>query len=297
MDKRPIGVFDSGVGGLTVLNECLVAMPHEDFVYLGDSARCPYGPRALSDIRRFALELGRYLEHAGVKLIVVACNSASAASATLLARKLGIPVVGVLDGDVRAAARATRNRRIGVLATEATIESRRHALGLEAFAPGATVVSVACPRLVPLIEACAPAIELESAVVEYAGELADASVDTAILGCIHYPLIRPMFQRALGEGTALSSPGEETATEIGAMLAELGLENRRGRRGTCTFMTTGSADEFRAAARRFLHLPLGDVQRVTLERRSRWPLRREGEFRDGHAIPPWRGSAVSAADA
>jgi glutamate racemase len=134
MDERPIGVFDSGVGGLTVLHECLVTLPHEDFLYLGDGARCPYGPRPRDEIRRFAHEIASYLEDAGVKLIVAACNSATAAALPQLQEKLQVPVIGVLAPEAHAAVQATRNRRIGILATEATVASGRyeeavHALG------------------------------------------------------------------------------------------------------------------------------------------------------------------------
>ncbi len=127
MDPRPIGIFDSGAGGLTVLHECLVTMPHEDFLYLGDSARCPYGPRPAEEIRRFALEIASYLERQDVKLIVAACNAATSAALPLLQERLTIPVVGVLAPEAHAAVQATRNRRIGVLATEATVRSGRYA--------------------------------------------------------------------------------------------------------------------------------------------------------------------------
>src|SRR5919106_2583888 len=152
MDGRPIGVFDSGMGGLTVLHECLVTLPHEDFVYLGDGARLPYGPRPLEEIRRFAGEIAGYLERQGVKLIVAACNSATAAALPDLQRRLSVPVIGVLAPEAHAAVLATRNRRIGLLATEATVARRRYAELVHALDAGVELVPVACPRLVPLIE-------------------------------------------------------------------------------------------------------------------------------------------------
>src|SRR5918994_1700821 len=152
MDPRPIGVFDSGMGGLTVLHECLVTMPHEDFVYLGDAARLPYGPRPLDEIRRYAREIGAYLEGLGVKLVVVACNSATSAALPELQTELCIPVVGVITPEAHAAVQATRNRRVGLLATQATVASRRYDELLHALDAGVEVVPVACPRLVPLIE-------------------------------------------------------------------------------------------------------------------------------------------------
>src|ERR1700754_120723 len=152
MDPRPVGVFDSGMGGLTVLHECLVTLPHEDFVYLGDGARLPYGPRPLTEIRRFAAEIAGYLEALGVKLVVAACNSATAAALPDLQRRLEVPIVGVLAPEAHAAVLATRNRRIGLLATEATVASGRYAELVHALDAGAQVVSIPCPRLVPLIE-------------------------------------------------------------------------------------------------------------------------------------------------
>ena len=156
MDARPIGVFDSGVGGLTVLHELLVTLPHEDAVYLGDNARLPYGPRPLAEVRRFALEVGRHLEQEGVKLVVVACNTATAAGLPDLQRALDVPVVGVLQPEAHAAALATRNRRVGLLATEATVASGRYDALVHAHDASVEVVSVPCPRLVPLIEGARP---------------------------------------------------------------------------------------------------------------------------------------------
>src|SRR3954447_5915236 len=156
MDSRPIGVFDSGVGGLTVLHECLVTMPREDFVYLGDHARLPYGPRPLPEIRRFAHEIGAYLATQDVKLIVGACNAAPSAGLPERQEELEVPVIGVITPEAHAAVQATRNRRIGLLATEATVEAGRYAELVHALDAGVELVPVACPRLVPLIESDDP---------------------------------------------------------------------------------------------------------------------------------------------
>src|SRR5881275_3012863 len=193
MDSRAVGVFDSGVGGLTVLHECLVTLPHENFVYLGDHARLPYGPRPLAQVRGFAREIGAFLERLDVKLIVVACNTATSAGIADLQHELSVWVVGVIAPEAHAAVQATRNRRIGLLATEATVEAGRYAELVRALDAGAELVPVACPRLVPLIESDAPFEELADAVREYAAPLKDANADTVILGCTHYPLIRPVL--------------------------------------------------------------------------------------------------------
>jgi glutamate racemase len=266
VDPRPIGIFDSGAGGLTVLHECLVTMPHEDFLYLGDGARCPYGPRPRAEIHRFAFQIASYLEEAGVKLIVAACNSATAAALPELQERLTVPVVGVLAPEAHAAVQATRNRRIGVMATEATVASGRYTDTAHALDAGVEVFAAACPRLVPLIEAAAATQEIDAAVREYARPLKEEGVDTLILGCTHYPLIRPILERVFGRKTTLIFSAEETAREVAETLARKGIENDAERDGACRFLTTGSPAEFRALGERFLQLPLGDVEHVTVRR-------------------------------
>ncbi|HEY7536583.1 MAG TPA: glutamate racemase [Gaiellaceae bacterium] len=261
MDPRPIGVFDSGVGGLTVLHECLVTMPNEDFVYLGDHARLPYGPRPLEEIRRFAFEIGGFLEAQGVKLIVVACNAATSAALPALQESLRVPVVGVIAPEAYAAVRATRNRQIGLLATEATVAAGRYATLVRTLDAGVTFTAVACPKLVPLIEAGEQTVD---AVAEYAAPLRAAGCDTVILGCTHYPLIRPVFQRVFGREVTLVFSAEETAADVAATLARKGFENDRGRSGAYRFLTTGDAGLFRSLGERFLQLPLDDVERVMI---------------------------------
>ena len=269
MDARPIGIFDSGAGGLTVLHECLVTMPGEDFLYLGDGARCPYGPRDADEIRRFALEIGRHLERSGVKLIVVACNTAAAAALPYLQERLEVPVVAVLAPEAHVAVQATRNRHVGVLATEATVASGRYADVIRTLDAGIEVVSVACPRLVPMIEGAAPNEELTAAVREYAAPLRTAGVDTVVLGCTHYPLVRPVFERVFGRGTTLVFSADETAREVAETLDRKGIENEPGREGSTTFLTTGPPDEFAALGARFLQLPIDSVRHIDLHELER----------------------------
>jgi glutamate racemase len=265
VDSRPVGVFDSGVGGLTVLHECLVTIPHEDFVYLGDHARLPYGPRPLDEIRRFALEIGGYLQGQGVKLILVACNAATSAGLAELQSELAVPVVGVITPEAHAAVQATRNRRVGLLATQATVDAGRYADLVGALDAGVRLTAVACPRLVPLIESDDPfGEETTLAVREYAEPLRAAGVDTVILGCTHYPLIRPIFQRVFGRGVTLVFSAEETAREVAETLARKGIENAESREGSYRFLTTGDPDQFREMGARFLQLPIDEVEQVTL---------------------------------
>src|SRR5881275_3073436 len=266
MDSRPVGVFDSGVGGLTVLHECLVTMPNEDFVYLGDHARLPYGPRPLEEIRRFAREIGAYLSRQDVKLILVACNAATSAALAQLQEELTVPVVGVITPEAHAAVQATRNRRIGLLATEATVEAGRYAELVHTLDAGVALFPVACPRLVPLIESDDPfAAATTDAVRDYAAPLKDAGVDTVILGCTHYPLIRPIFQRVFGRGVTLVFSADETAREVAETLARKGIENADGREGSYRFLTTGDPDLFRRMGARFLQLPIDQVDRQLQE--------------------------------
>jgi glutamate racemase len=261
MDSRPIGVFDSGVGGLTVLHECLVTMPHEDFVYLGDHARLPYGPRPLGEIARYAHEIAAYLERQGVKLIVVACNAATSAALPELQSALSVPVVGVIAPEAAAAVRATRNRRIGLLATQATVAAGRYEALVRALDAGVRFTAVACPELVPLIEAGEQTVEV---VRGYAAPLKRAGCDTVILGCTHYPLIKPVFQRVFGRDLTLVFSADEVAREVDETLRRKGWENANSREGAYRFLTTGDPVFFRTLGERFLQLPLDEVTRVTV---------------------------------
>ena len=265
MDARPIGVFDSGMGGLTVLHECLVTMPHEDFVYLGDAARLPYGPRPLAEIRRFSREIAQFLAREDVKLILVACNAATSAALPELQEELDVPVVGVITPEAHAAVQATRNRRIGLLATQATVAAGRYEQLIRTLDAGARVWSIACPKLVPLIEGDDPfGVETADAVREYAAPLKEAGVDTVVLGCTHYPLIRPILQRVFGRGVTLVFSAEETASEVAETLRRKGIENDPDRDGGCRFLTTGEPEVFQATGARFLQLPIASVERVEL---------------------------------
>ncbi len=265
MDGRPVGVFDSGLGGLTVLHECLVTLPHEDFVYLGDGARFPYGPRPLAELRRFAREIAGFLEAQGVKLIVAACNSVTSAALPELQAELEVPIVGVLAPEAHAAVLTTRTRDVGLLATEATVSSGRYAELVGTLDAGVRLHQVACPSLVPLIESDDPfGPATVEAVRGYAAPLREAAVDTVILGCTHYPLIRPILQRAFGREVTLVFSAEETAREVAETLARKRIENESGREGTYRFLTTGDPAAFRALGARFLQLPIDEVEHVAI---------------------------------
>src|SRR5436190_9272862 len=239
-------------------------MPHEDFVYLGDHARLPYGPRPLQEIRRFAREIGRFLEAQGVKLMLVACNAATSAALPELQSRLEVPVVGVITPEAHAAVQATRNQRIGLLATQATVTAGRYAELIRALDAGVELTSVACPKLVDLIEEDALFEETLEVVRAYAAPLKEEGVDTVILGCTHYPLIRSMLQRVFGRDVTLVFSAEETAREVATTLERKGIENERGREGSYRFLTTGDPEAFRIDGRRYLQLPIAEVERVSL---------------------------------
>jgi glutamate racemase len=264
----PVAVFDSGVGGLTVLHECLVSLPHEDFVYLGDTARFPYGDRPPEELLGFARELSGILVTRGAKLLVVACNSATAAALPSLRDELEglVPVVGVVRPESRLAAAATRNGKVGLLATPTTVQSGAYARALEAAAPGAELHAVASAELAPLIQEGGEVDHRVVACVDgLCRPLRAAGVDTVILGCTHYPLVRPVLQRALGRGVVIVSSGEAIATEVEGWLRAGGLENDHGRRGDYRFLATADPEEFRRLGTRFLQLPIGAVEQVRPE--------------------------------
>ncbi|MBA3305173.1 MAG: glutamate racemase, partial [Thermoleophilaceae bacterium] len=268
--ELPVAVFDSGVGGLTVLHECLVSLPHEDFLYLGDTARFPYGMRSADQLLGFALELSDILLERGAKLLVVACNSATAAALPALRERLAgrVAVVGVVEPESRLAAAATRNGRVGLIATPATVASGAYDRALEeASASGAELHAVAAPELAPLIQAGGEVDERTVACVERACEpLLEAGVDTVILGCTHYPLVRPVLQRTLGRGVQIVSSGEAIAVEVESELAGSGLAAPPHRRGQYGFLASGDPEQFRRLGTRFLQLPIARVGHVQVSR-------------------------------
>lgn len=266
--QRPIAVFDSGVGGLTVLHELLVALPAEDFLYLGDTARFPYGDKSADQLRAFSLEIADHLLAAGAKLLVVACGSATAAALPTLRERLagaGIDVVGVIEPAAELAVAATRSRRIGLLATPATVASGAFATAIAARDPDIELTSVPCPDLAPIIQRGFP---FDEAVVDtvrrYTAPLRAAAVDTVILGSTHYPLVAPMLQRMLGRGVRLVTSGQGVAHAVERALEARDLLNDRDGEGAYRFHATGDVETFRALGTRFLQMPLGDVEHVTL---------------------------------
>jgi glutamate racemase len=267
--EPPVAVFDSGVGGLTVLHECLVSLPHEDFLYLGDTARFPYGDRSPNELRAFASELAGILLNRGAKLLVVACNSATAAALPQLKEGLTgrVPVIGVVSPESRRAAAATRNGKVGLIATPATVDSGAYARALETASAGkAELHAVASRDLASLIQAGGEVDERTvAAVTEACAPLREAGVDTVILGCTHYPLVRPLIQRTMGRGVEIICSGQAIADEIGEELERDGMAAHEKRQGAYHFLASGDPEEFRRLGTRFLQLPIARVGHVHVE--------------------------------
>jgi glutamate racemase len=263
-DPRPIGVFDSGVGGLTVARAILDLLPHEPLIYFGDTARSPYGPRPLDEIRTFAREITAYLLDREVKALVVACNSVEVAAIEDLVAEARIPVVGVIEPGVRAAVRTSRNGRIGVIGTEATIRSGAYD---RAVGDLATLASAACPAFVPFVErGDTTSEELAATAREYLRPLREVGVDTLILGCTHYPLLSGLLQVVMGPDVVLISSAQETAKDVYAAL--VGGDLLRPEQRTAPsheFLCSGDPDAFRALASRFLGPEAAEVRATSVQ--------------------------------
>jgi glutamate racemase len=253
MSNAPIGIFDSGVGGLTVARAILDQLPNESTIYIGDTARGPYGPRSLAEVRDFSLETLDFLVSQGVKALVIACNTASAAMLRDARERYSIPVIEVIQPAVRRAVAATRTGRVGVIGTRATIDSKAY---LDAFAaaPQLTIQSIACPLFVEFVERGETSGEAITKVArEYLQPMIDAKVDTLVLGCTHYPLLTGVISYVMGNGVSLVSSAEETAKDLYRVLVENSLLRASSNTPpTHTFLATGDAHAFELLARRFL---------------------------------------------
>jgi glutamate racemase len=247
----PIGIFDSGFGGLTVARSVIDQLPHESITYLGDTARQPYGPKSIAEVREYALECLDHLVDQGVKALVIACNSASAAMLRDARERYDVPVVEVILPAARRAVSATRNGKVGVICTRATAESMAYDDALAA-APHLELTTRACPRFVDFVEAgVTGGDELLAVAHEYLDPLSEMGIDTLILGCTHYPLLTAVISYVMGDGVTLVSSAEESAKALYKTLADHSLLRQSGE-PSYTFSTTGSPDEFATIGRRFL---------------------------------------------
>ena len=260
-DPRPIGVFDSGVGGLTVARAILDLLPHEPLLYVGDTARSPYGPKPVEEIRRYALEVTDYLLQRDVKMLVVACNSIEVSALDHIEDRAGIPVVGVIDPGVRAAVHATRSGTIGMIGTEATVASGAYERAVAASGSDVRLFSQACPLFVEHVErGDTSSPRLRQAARGYLVPLVERGIDTLILGCTHYPLLSGLLQLELGPDVVLVSSAEETAKDVYATLVGSGLQRGEVDAPVHGFLATGDPEAFHRVAEVFLGPELTEVR-------------------------------------
>jgi len=294
MNDLPIGIFDSGLGGLTVAAEVMRALPHESVLYVGDTARWPYGPRPQAEVREFVLQIGAWIARNDVKMLVIACNTGTAAGLEVAQRTFDVPVIGVVEPGARAAVKATRNRRVGVIATSGTVESGAYSGAVRALDAGVTVFSVAAPKLVDIVEQglrMGPGT-LEEWVAEssevyvrpsfyeiardYLAPLKGTEVDTLVLGCTHFPLLAPAIGQVMGRRVRIVSSAEETAHEVAETLEARRQLAPDGNISRHRFVTTGDAEEFARLGSRVLRRRIAKAEHIDV-----------GELTSGK-IPPQR---------
>lgn len=265
--SAPIGIFDSGVGGLTVARAVMERLPNEAVVYFGDTARVPYGVKSAATIRRYATEIVRFLRAQQVKLLIVACNSMAAVAAEEIAAAAGgIPVLDVIDAGAQAAARVSRTRTVAVIGTLATVDSGAYARRIHRYGPDVRVLAKACPLFVPLVEEGWVEHPVTEAVArEYLAPFAAEPVDTLVLGCTHYPLLKPLLQRLVGERVALIDSAVTVSEEAAATLTALGLRRTEETPPAHRFFVSDTPPRFHTLAERFLARSLPEVQRVVLD--------------------------------
>lgn len=262
MDKA-IGIFDSGIGGLTVLKEIINRLPQEDTVYLGDTARVPYGTKSPETVTRYSFENASFLIKQDIKILVVACNTSSAISLKEIEKALTIPVIGVLEPGARAAVKATKSKRVGVIGTEATIGSRAYPEAIKRLDHRVEVISTPCPLFVPLVEEGWVDNEIASMVAErYLDRFKKEGIDTLLLGCTHYPLLKGILRDVMGNGVSLIDSAQETAAEVEKILSEKGLLKKTSKEGNRIYFVTDAPKKFIQLGERFLGFPIEKVEKI-----------------------------------
>ncbi len=262
-DNRPIGIFDSGVGGLTVVKEIIAQLPGEDIIYLGDTARVPYGIKSAQTVIRFSVENTEFLLRFDVKLIVIACNTASSVSLPYLKKKFNLPFVSVIEPGAKAAVRLTRNHSVGVIATPATIASGTYQHQIKEMNSKISVYTQSCPLFVPLAEEDWISDEITMLIAQrYLEELKQKQVDTLILGCTHYPLLSKVIAEVMGEGVHIVNSGYEVAKEMSGLLNENGLLSNKKGNSKIRFFVTDDVGRFKEVGEKFLGRSLEKIERV-----------------------------------
>ncbi|MBF0566127.1 MAG: glutamate racemase [Nitrospirae bacterium] len=265
MADKPIGIFDSGIGGLTVLKEIHRLLPAESTIYLGDTARVPYGIRSSETVRKYSLQNSMFLMERGIKLLIIACNTSSATSLESIRNVLDIPVLGVIEPGAKAAAATTRNNRVGVIGTEATIKSGAYRKAIQNVNRSIEVIEKSCPLFVPLVEEGWLNDDItELTARRYLQEVKDAGIDTLVLGCTHYPLLKDVIKKVMGEQTVLIDSAIEKAKVVKQILTDLRILKKDTNGTFRKYYVTDSTDRFLTVARRFLLEPIEDITTIEI---------------------------------
>jgi len=265
VNNKPIGVFDSGIGGLTVLKEVFRKLPDESTLYLGDTARVPYGIRSAETVTRYSFENTGFLVSMGIKVLVVACNTVSAVSLEEIKGKLSMPVIGVIEPGARAAVRATRNKNVGVIGTEATVNSGAYARIIRAIDASIRVFSLPCPLFVPLAEEGLTDDAIATMVAErYLKNLKEKGIDTLVLGCTHYPLLKDVIGKVMGEGITLIDSATETVSEIKETLVRNDIKGSPSRQPLRKFYVTDAPEKFLKVGERFLGEKIAHIEKISV---------------------------------
>ncbi|MCJ7645336.1 glutamate racemase [bacterium] len=266
MVESPIGIFDSGVGGLTVVSELFRILPREDIIYFGDTAHLPYGSKSKEAVTRFSLNIVNFLKAQKVKIIIVACNTASSFALSTLREKIDLPVIGVIEPGAQAAIDSTRNFKIGIIGTEGTIKSRAFEEALKKINRNVKVFSQACPLFVPLVEeGWLDEPETSQIAEKYLSPLKDKGIDTLILGCTHYPLLKELLSRIMGQGVSLIDTAEATAKAVKKSLGEKNLLRKANHKPVYKFFVSDDPEKFLQLGMRFLEKGIDKAERVDLE--------------------------------
>jgi glutamate racemase len=262
---RPIGVFDSGIGGLTVLKEILRELPQESTIYLGDTARVPYGIRSAETVMRYSFENTKFLSSKGIKILVIACNTASSVSLDALKNSVAIPVLGVIEPGSKAAVKATQNRKIGVIGTSATVQSNAYTTAIHAIDPAIQVFGLACPLFVPLVEEGWITGNIAMMIAkQYLSGIKEKGIDTLVLGCTHYPLLKKVISDVMGEEVTLIDSAVETSREIKTVLALSELEREQKQSPRREFYVTDSPDRFVKVGESFLGEKINHIEQIVV---------------------------------
>ncbi len=264
--NAPIGVIDSGVGGLTVVKELMRRLPNEQILYIGDTARCPYGPRSANEVRKFTWQLAEELKKHSIKMLVVACNTATAVALESLQKKCSFPVVGVIFPGARAAIKATKRSEVCILGTVGTINSGAYELALKSLSSSCHIVPLACPAFVPLVESGEYEGDFAKGLVERTLEpLKNQSFDTLILGCTHYPLLQDYIEKAVGSNITVLSSAEETADDVDDILNFYRMKRKGMRKENHIFFTTGSIPMFKNIITKWLEIPNPTIRQISFK--------------------------------